>query len=61
MAKTKYTDSRITEIVALLDEKDGEPTFLFDDGSSISVSEVVEQHLGDVVQIKFTKDLDNVG
>ena len=45
MAKFKFTDSRITEIVAVLDE-----TYDF--------GKVLDAHCGDIIAVKFTRDIE---
>lgn len=59
MAKFKFTDARITEIVALLD-KDEEGRYIITlEDESYDFSKILDAHLGDVVAVKFTRDMED--
>lgn len=59
MAKFKFTDSRITEIVALLDKDDeGRYIISLEDNESYDFGKVLDSHLGDTIAVKFTRDID---
>lgn len=58
MAKFKFTDSRITEIVALLDKDDeGRYIISLEDNESYDFGKVLDSHLGDTISVKFTRDI----
>lgn len=58
MAKFKFTDSRITEIVALLDKDDeGRYIISLEDDETYDFGKVLDSHLGDAISVKFTRDI----
>ncbi len=58
MAKFKFTDSRITEIVAVLDKDDeGRYTISLDD-ETYDFGKVLDAHCGDIIAVKFTRDIE---
>jgi hypothetical protein len=58
MAKFKFTDSRITDIVAILD-KDEEGKFIITmDDEQFDLEQILNDHVGDVCAIKFTRDIE---
>ena len=58
MAKFKFTDSRITEIIGLFD-KDEEGRYIVTlDDESYDFGEILNAHIGDVIQVKFTRDIE---
>lgn len=59
MAKFKFTDSRITEIVALLDKDDeGRYTISLEDNESYDFGKVLDSHCGDIISVKFTRNIE---
>ena len=58
MAKFKFSDSRITEIVAILDKDENDEFIVTLDDESYSLKKILEDHTGDVVSIKFTRDIE---
>jgi hypothetical protein len=58
MAKFKFTDSRITEIVALLD-KDAEGRYIITlDDEQFDFEQILNDHVGDNISVKFTRDIE---
>lgn len=58
MAKCKFTDSRITEILAVLDkDEEGRYIIMLDD-ETYDFGKVLDAHLGDVMSVKFTRDIE---
>lgn len=58
MAKFKFTDSRITEIVAVLDKDDEGRYIITLEDESYDFGKVLDAHLGDNIAVKFTRDID---
>lgn len=58
MAKFKFTDSRITDIVAILDKDDEGRYIISLDDESYDFGKVLDSHLGDTIAVKFTRDID---
>jgi hypothetical protein len=58
MAKFKFSDARITDIVAMLD-KDEEGRFILTlDDEQFDFEQILNDHIGDVCAIKFTRDIE---
>lgn len=58
MAKFKFSDSRITEIIAILD-KDEEGRFILTlDDEQYDLAQILADHVGDTTSIKFTRDIE---
>ena len=58
MAKFKFSDARITDIVAILD-KDEEGKFILTlDDEQFDFEQILNDHVGDVVAVKFTRDIE---
>lgn len=58
MAKFKFSDARITDIVAILD-KDEEGRFILTlDDEQLDFEQILNDHVGDVCAIKFTRDIE---
>lgn len=58
MAKFKFSDARITDIVAILD-KDEEGRFILTlDDEQYDFEQILNDHVGDVCAIKFTRDIE---
>ena len=58
MAKFKFSDARITDIVAILD-KDEEGRFVLTlDDEQFDFEQILNDHIGDVCAIKFTRDIE---
>lgn len=58
MAKFKFSDSRITEIVAILDKDENDEFIVTLDDESYSLKKILEDHTGDNIQLKFTRDIE---
>lgn len=58
MAKFKFTDSRITDIVAILDKNDEGKYILTLDDEALDFEQILDEHIGDVVAVKFTRDIE---
>ena len=58
MAKFKFTDSRITDIVAILDKNDEGKYILTLDDETLDFEQILDEHIGDVVAVKFTRDIE---
>lgn len=58
MAKFKFTDSRITDIVAILDKNDDDRFIITLDDEALDFEQILNEHIGDVVAIKFTRDIE---
>lgn len=58
MAKFKFSDSRITEIVAILDKDENDEFIVTLDDESYSLKKILEDHVGDNVQLRFTRDIE---
>ena len=59
MAKSKFTDLRITEIVSLLDkDENGKFIVVFEDGEQYDLEQILNDHVGDNIQLKFTRDIE---
>lgn len=58
MAKFKFSDARITDIVAILD-KDEEGRFILSlEDEQYDFEQILNDHVGDVCAIKFTRDIE---
>lgn len=58
MAKFKFSDARITDIVAILD-KDEEGRFILSlEDEQYDFEQILNDHVGDVCSIKFTRDIE---
>ena len=58
MAKFKFSDARITDIVAILDkDEDGRYILTLDD-EQFDFEKILDEHVGDVCSIKFTRDIE---
>ena len=58
MAKFKFSDARITDIVAILDrDEDGRFILTLDD-EQFDFEQILNDHVGDVVAVKFTRDIE---
>jgi hypothetical protein len=57
MAKYKFTDARVTDIVAILDiNEDGKYIITLDD-EQYDLDQILKEHVGDTIALKFTKDM----
>ena len=57
MAKCKFVDARITDIVAVLDKNEnGEYILRFED-ESFELDKILEGHINDEIALKFTRNL----
>ena len=58
MAKFKFSDARITDIVAILD-KDEEGRFILSlEDEQYDFEQILNDHVGDNISIKFTRDIE---
>ena len=58
MAKFKFSDARITDIVAILD-KDEEGRFILTlDDEQFDFEQILNDHVGDNISVKFTRDIE---
>lgn len=58
MAKFKFTDSRITEIVAILDKDENGKFILTLDNEQFDFEQILNDHTGDNISVKFTRDIE---
>lgn len=58
MAKFKFSDSRITEIVAILDKDENDEFIVTLNDESYSLKKILDDHVGDNIQLKFTRDIE---
>ena len=58
MAKFKFSDARITDIVAMLDrDEDGRFILTLDD-EQFDFEQILTDHVGDQIAVKFTRDFE---
>lgn len=58
MAKFKFSDARITDIVAILD-KDEEGRFILAlEDEQYDFEQILNDHVGDNISVKFTRDIE---
>jgi hypothetical protein len=58
MAKFKFSDARITDILAILD-KDAEGRFILTlDDEQYDLEQILNDHVGDTIALKFTRDIE---
>ena len=58
MAKFKFSDARITDILAILD-KDVEGRFILTlDDEQYDLEQILNDHVGDTIALKFTRDIE---
>ena len=58
MAKFKFSDARITEVIAILD-KDAEGRFIVSlDDEQFDFEQILNDHVGDNISVKFTRDIE---
>lgn len=56
MAKYKFSDARITDIVAMLD-KDEEGRYIITlEDESYDFNKILDEHVGDQITVKFVRD-----
>lgn len=59
MAKFKFSDARITDILAILD-KDAEGRFILTmDEEQYDLEQILNDHVGDTTTLRFTRDLED--
>ena len=58
MAKFKFSDARITDIVAMLDKDENDNFILTLDEEQYDLKAILSDHVGDVCAIKFTRDIE---
>lgn len=59
MAKFKFSDIRMTEIVAILDKDDEGRYIITLDDESYDFGKVLDSHIGDTINVKFTRDIED--
>lgn len=57
MAKCKFTDARITEIIATLDVDEENNYIVVLEDESFPLEDILKAHVGDFLQLKFTRDM----
>ena len=58
MAKFKFSDARITDILAILD-KDAEGKFILTmDDEQYDFEAIMSEHVGDTIKCTFTRDIE---
>lgn len=58
MAKFKFSDARITDIVAILDRDEEGKFILTLEDEQFDFEKILGDHVGDVCAIKFTRDIE---
>ena len=58
MAKFKFSDSRITDILAILDRDEEGKFILTLDDEQYDFEAIMAEHVGDTIAVKFTRDID---
>ena len=58
MAKFKFSDARITDIVAILDRDEEGKFILTLEDEQFDFEKILEEHVGDMVSLKFTRDIE---
>lgn len=59
MAKFKFSDARITDIVAILD-KDEEGRFILSlEDEQYDFEQILNDHIGDIATLRFTRNLED--
>ena len=58
MAKFKFSDARITDILAILDRDEEGKFILTLDDEQYDFEQILNDHIGDVCAIKFTRDIE---
>ena len=58
MAKFKFSDARITDIVAILDRDEEGKYILTLEDEQLDFDKILEEHVGDMVSLKFTRDIE---
>lgn len=58
MAKFKFSDARITDILAILDKDDEGGFILTMDDEQYDLEQILNDHVGDTIALKFTRDIE---
>ena len=58
MAKFKFSDARITDIVAILDRDEEGKYILTLEDEQLDFDKILAEHTGDVIAVKFTRDIE---
>lgn len=58
MAKFKFSDARITDIVAILDRDEEGKFILTLDDEQYDFEAIMSEHVGDVIKCTFTRDIE---
>ena len=59
MAKFKFSDIRMTDIVALLDKDDEGRFILTLDDEQFDLVQILNDHVGDNITLRFTRDIED--
>ena len=58
MAKFKFSDARITDIVAILDRDEEGKFILTLDDEQYDLEQILADHVGDTAKLTFTRDIE---
>lgn len=58
MAKCKFTDARVTDILAILDKDENDNWIICLDDEQFDLEKILESHQGDTMALKFTRDIE---
>ena len=58
MAKFKFSDARITDILAILDKDVDNKFILTMDDEQYDLEQILNDHIGDTIALKFTRDIE---
>ena len=58
MAKFKFSDARITDIVAILDKDEEGRLILSLEDEQYDFEQILNDHVGDNISVKFTRDIE---
>lgn len=58
MAKFKFSDARITDIVAILDKDEEGKFILAMDDEQFDFEQILNDHIGDNIKCTFTRDIE---
>ena len=58
MAKFKFSDARITDILAILDRDEEGKFILTLDDEQYDFEAIMAEHVGDTIKCTFTRDID---
>jgi hypothetical protein len=58
MAKFKFSDARMTDIVAVLDQEKHGRSILSLEDEQYDFEQILNDHVGDNISVKFTRDIE---